>query len=134
MTYFRKSLCLVVLGTFLVVSTVVAQDPVLWQRVHTGEDSVIDLNKSLVEFDVGHILRLEIRTILNTPEELRDTSRTKYLTRLETVEYNLRQKRYRIIHVVLLDSSGKTVQTFDMKAAEWKLLKPGGMMDRLLYG
>ena len=131
---FPKSLCSVVLGTTLLVSTVVAQSPELWKRVHTGEDSVIDLNTSLVEFDVGHILRIEIRTILNTPEELRDSSKTKYLTRLETVEYNLRQQRYRIIHVVLLDSSGKSVQTFDMKSAEWKPLKAGGMMDRLLYG
>lgn len=134
MTILPKSLCSVVLATFLIVSTVVAQDPGVWQRVHTGEDSVIDLNTALVEFDVGHILRIEIRTILNTPEELRDNLRTKYLTRLETVEYNLRQQKYRIIHVVLLDSSGKKVQTFDMKSAEWKPLRPGGMMDRLLYG
>ena len=134
MPVFSKSLCSVVLGTFLVVNTVVAQSPELWKRVHTGEDSVIDLNSSLIEFDVGHILRIEIRTILNTPEELRDKSRTKYLTRLETVEYNLRQPKYRIIHVVLLDSSGRTVQTFDLKSSEWKPLKPGGMMERLIYG
>lgn len=134
MPFFPNFLCSVVLVTFLVVNTGVAHSPELWKRVHTGEDSVIDLNTSRIEFDVGYILRIEIRTILNTSEELRDKSRTKYLTRLETVEYNLRQPKYRIIHVVLLDSSGRTVQTFDMKSAEWRPLKPGGMMERLIYG
>jgi hypothetical protein len=103
-----------------------------WQRVYTGEESVIDVNVSSLTFEVSHILRVKFRTILSKPESLKEKPGTKYKSRLETIEFKLTEKRYRFYDIGLLDSAGKTVQSYEANTSEdWKVLKDGGMMQRL---
>lgn len=105
-----------------------------WKRVYTGEDAVIDLDGSSLLLDAGHILRVRVRTILSKPEALREEPGTKYTNRLETVEFSLSEKRYRFHDIRLLDSAGKTVQSYEPKTPEdWRTLKDRGMMQRLLH-
>lgn len=103
-----------------------------WQRVYTGEESVIDVNVSSPTFDAGHVLRVRFRTTLSKPESLQGKPGTKYKSRLETIGFKLTEKRYRFYDISLLDSTGKTVQLYEANASEdWKALKDGGMMQRL---
>ncbi|MGH9966374.1 MAG: hypothetical protein ACREBG_00865 [Pyrinomonadaceae bacterium] len=103
-----------------------------WQRVYTGEESVIDVNVSGPTFDAGHVLRVKFRTTLSKPESLKEKPGTKYKSRLETIEFKLTDKRYRIHDISFLDSAGKTAQSYEANASEdWKVLKVGGMMQRL---
>lgn len=103
-----------------------------WQRVYTGEESVIDVNVSSATFDAGHVMRVRFRTTLSKSESLKKKPGTKYKSRLETIEFKLTEKRYRFNDISLLDSTGKTVQSYEANASEdWKVLKDGGMMYRL---
>lgn len=105
----------------------------IWQRIYTGEDSVIDVSVSSLRFDAGHILRAKFRTLLSKAEGLKEKPGAKYQSRLETIEFNLAAHRYRFSEITLLDSTGDTVQSYEAKASEdWKVLKAGGMMRRLL--
>lgn len=119
----------VVLTSGLVPSTA-AQDSPVWKRVYTGDGYVIEVNVGSFEFVANGILQGQIRTVHKKEEVLKDGAKSK--TRLETVEYNLRQRVYRSVQVVLLDTSGKPVQTQDLTTAVWKRLRPAGIMDRVL--
>lgn len=102
-----------------------------WQRIYTGEDSVIEVNPLSLRFDEGHILRAEFRTSLAKAESLKGKPETKYQRRLETIEFNLTARTYRFSKIALLDSAGATILSDEGSASEWKPLKPGGMMERL---
>lgn len=104
-----------------------------WQRVYTGEDAVIDFNTSTLQFAEQQVLRIKIRTVLKSPETLRDEPQIKVKTRVETIEFNLVQKVYRLTDVVMFDGSGKAVRTYAVNSTEWKPVSVGGMMDRLYY-
>ena len=105
----------------------------MWQRVYTGEDAAIDFNTSTLEFAEKQILRIKIRTVLKSPETLRDEPQTKVKTRVETIEFNIVRKVYRLTDVVMFDSAGKVVREYAVNAADWKPVNMGGMMDRLYY-
>ncbi len=107
-----------------------AQDTGQWKRVYTGDEYRIEVNVTSFEFDANGNLQGEIRTVLNKEEVLKDGAKSKI--RLEKVEYNLRQRAYRSVQVVLLDSANKPLQKQDLNTAVWKPLKPGGVMDRAL--
>ena len=103
-----------------------------WKRVYTGEGYVIDLNVMSLEFGSDQILKAQIRTVLDKEEPIKDIPGGKSKSRVEQIEYKLRNGNYRITEVVLLDSGGKPLQTQNPNAAVWKPLKSGGMMERIL--
>jgi hypothetical protein len=124
---------------FLFVPLILARTAVsqteagVWQRVYTGEDAVIDFNTSTLQFAEKQVLRIKIRTVLKSPETLRDEPQIKVKTRVETIEFNIVQKVYRLTDVVMFDSSAKVVRTYAVNATDWKRVTSGGMMDRLYY-
>jgi hypothetical protein len=127
-----------------------------WQRVYTGEDSIIEIDISkvtFVEYNVSRKVtfsyktgRVAFRTILSKPEAMNGDPAVKYKTRLETIEFqcnetsNVELKRYpplavgqyRHYETTLLDDKGKVVKTYGRGASqEWKEVKFGSMMDKL---
>ena len=113
-----------------------------WQRVYTGEDSIIEMNVSkvtFVEYDVSRNAtfsyntgRVGFRTIFSKPEVLKEKPGVKYKSRLETIDFNCATNRYRSYETTLLDEKGKVIKTFGWDpSAEWKEAKHGGMMDKL---
>jgi hypothetical protein len=114
----------------LAASGASAQDTGDWKRVYTGDGYRIEVNVTSFEFAANGTLQGEIRTVLNKEELLKDGAKSK--TRLEKVEYRLRQRAYRSVQVVLLDGAGKQLHRQDLDTAIWKPLKPGGVMDRVL--
>lgn len=114
-----------------------------WERVYTGEDSIIEINLSkvtFVEYASGKVTfsynigRVGFRTIFSKPEVLKEKPGVKYKSRLETIEFNCAPNtaRYRLYEATLLDEKGKVIRTFGWDpSAEWKEVKHGGMMDKL---
>ena len=103
-----------------------------WQRVYTGEDSVIEFNSSSPRFAPGNILRADFRTVLSKSESISGQPQLKYKTRLETIDFKLNERRYQFFEIALLDSSGKVIQKrVANESDEWRLLKPGGITEKL---
>lgn len=103
-----------------------------WQRVYTGAESVIEINKSSLKFEPDYILRVQFRTVLSHAETLPGTSETKYKSRLETIDFRLNDGRYRIFETSLLDSNGKELQWYTTnQMREWRVLKAGGVTEKL---
>jgi len=109
-----------------------AQTKDKWQRVYTGEDSVIEINVSSLRFEADHILRVQFRTILSKPETITGNPGAKYKSRLETIDFKLNERRYRPIEIMLLDSNGKQLQSYTLTSEDWRVLKNGGVTERML--
>jgi hypothetical protein len=128
----RTSLILVVLllsGPGLVCAL---QTKDKWQRVYTGDESVIEINSSSLKFEPDFIVRVQFRTTYTHAETLPGTSNTKYKIRLETIDFKLNEARYRISETSLLDSNGKELQSYSTsQMREWRVLKQGGVTERL---
>ena len=116
----------------LPISVLAQQGKDSWQRVYTGEESLIDVDVSSLTFEASRIVRVRFRTIYSKPESLTETPAMKYKSRLETIEFKLTEKRYRFRETSLLDSTGKTIQFYEAPLSEdWKIPKSGGIMEKL---
>ena len=103
-----------------------------WQRVYTGDDSVIELDTTTLRFGPANLLRAKFRTVFSSAETVGGDRGVKYKTRLETTDFRLTDRRYRFVEIGLLDPSGKLIQTKTTDATEeWRVLKPGGITERL---
>jgi len=103
-----------------------------WQRVYTGEDSLIDINVANLRFEPGNILRAGFRTILSKPEKLEGPAGAKFQSRLETIDFKAHERRYRIWETSLLDSKGQILRTYAATSTDdWRIIKVGGVMERL---
>lgn len=103
-----------------------------WQRVYTGDDSVIELNTSTLKFGPANLLRAQFRTVFSSAESIGGDRSVKYKTRLETIDFRLTDRRYRFVEIGLLDPAGKLIQTKTTDASEdWRVVKPGGITERL---
>lgn len=109
-----------------------AQEKARWQRVYTGEDSVIEINVLSLQFEAERVVRATYRTVLSKPESLPEKSGTKYKSRTETVAFSAAGRRYRFEEVRWLDAKDNIVHSYQAAAtADWKVFKNGGIMDRM---
>ncbi|HET7112721.1 MAG TPA: hypothetical protein VFI57_03720 [Pyrinomonadaceae bacterium] len=103
-----------------------------WQRVYTGDGSVIELNTATIRFEPGAVLRAEFRTVFSKPETVGADRAIKCKTRLEKIDFRMTDRRYRFFEISLLDSAGKLIQAKTADGSEdWRVLKPGGITERL---
>jgi hypothetical protein len=103
-----------------------------WQRLYTGEGSIIELNVSRTRFEPSYVMRAEIRTTFSEPQKVSRTSAETYKTRLETIDFKLNDKHYRLFETTILDSSGRMLNSYKTTPVdEWRVIKPNSMMDRL---
>ena len=102
-----------------------------WERVYTGQEYVIEINVSHMKLEPDRVLQAQFRTILSTPESLRGQPEAKYKTRLETIDFKLDERKYRFNEVTLLDPSGKVLQSYPTPTQDWRVLRPGGITERL---
>ena len=109
-----------------------AQTKGKWQRVYTGEESVIDINVSSSALEAGHALRVDFRTILTKPENIAGKQSAKYKSRIETIGFKLNQNRYWLAKITWFDTKGTKLDSYSATAEDWRDLKPGGVMERLL--
>ncbi len=103
-----------------------------WQRVYTGEDSVIEINVLSLQFEAERVVRATYRTVLSKPESLPEKSGTKFKSRIETVAFSAADRRYRFEEVRWLDAKDNIVHSYQATGnTGWRVLKNGGIIDRM---
>jgi len=102
-----------------------------WLRVVTGDDSIIEVDRTSLVIDKNGIVRADFRTTLASREPTGAKSSETYQTRLDNVQFDTKSDRYRITLTALLDASGKTVVSHIANDANgWKAITGTG---RLLF-
>jgi hypothetical protein len=118
------------LFAFLFSSTfVLAQQPPEWYRVYTFDESIIEMNTSKVLLG-GNIGRVTFRWTFDQPESLPGNLQLKYKSRLEVMEFNCSDKRYRLYEVGFLDAGGKTIRSEEMSPPyAWREIRSESVID-----
>ena len=123
---------LVILPVLLLFSSLSlnAQQLAEWYRVYTFDDSVIEMNTSLVTFISEDVARVRFRWTFDQPEALSEEPKSKYKSRLEVMEVNCSLQRYRPYHFTFYDATGNIIRIHDVPG-EWQAIASGSMMAKL---
>lgn len=94
-----------------------------WLRVFTEEESLIDVDRSSLVLEQDQKIRAQFRTTLLRPEPVPGKSGVEYHARVDSIQFSIKDRRYRIAETKLLDTSGKVVLSYSSTAAaDWKPL------------
>ena len=115
-----KSILAVIFLT-VAVQTTLAQQKDEWHRVITGPGFNIDISESSLKLEPNRVISAKFKTTLSTSEKIGGKSDLKYKTRLETIRFDSKERRYSISETALLDPSGKVV--LSSSSNEWKPIK-----------
>jgi len=117
---------------FLILSTALtAQQSSEWSRVYTFDDSIIEMNTAHVTFGGRNIARVRFRWTSDQPETLSGEAQVKYKSRLEVIEFNCSDRRYRPYDIILFDATGKVIRSQEMNPpVEWRAVSDR-MMEKL---
>ncbi|HXQ33299.1 MAG TPA: surface-adhesin E family protein, partial [Anaerolineales bacterium] len=105
-----------------------AQTSPEWKRVHTFDDSFIEMNTSLWTHASKDVKRVRFRWTFTQPQQLSDT--LQYQSKLEVKEINCSEKRTRTYQVTFFNSRGGIVHTED-KLGEWRSASSSGMLQKM---
>lgn len=101
-----------------------------WERVYTFDDSIIEMNSAKVVIG-GNIARVSFRWTFDQPE-MSGQSQVKYKSRLEVIEFDCSDKRFRPYETTLFDLRGKAIQHENVNpSADWRS-SSGVVMERLM--
>ena len=115
---------------FVSTTSLYAQQTEPWARVHTFEDSAVDLNTDLVTLISQDVARVRFRWIFDQPQKMTGEPKLTYQSQLEVMECNCKAKRYRPYHLTFLDSAGNIVQLqTKFTTANWRT--PDGLTTKL---
>jgi hypothetical protein len=119
---YRLSAFITVLLMALFVSKGIAQnDGDQWLRVVTGEQLVIDVDRMSLVLEPNRTVRATFKTILSNPEPVSGRS-VKLKTRVDTLQFNLKDSQYRVAETILSDSSGVTIYHVTNDDQNWRAL------------
>jgi hypothetical protein len=123
----------ILLFAFLLSSTsLAAQQLPEWYRVYTFDESIIEMNTTLVTFGGKDIGRVRLRWTFDQPEALSGEPQVKYKSRLEVMEFNCSQRRYRLYEVTLFDEAGRVIRKEEINPPdEWRTVRFGSVMESL---
>lgn len=102
-----------------------------WSRVYTFDESIIEMNTSLVTFISKDVARVRFRWTFDQPETLSGEPQLKYKSRLEVMEFNCSLQRYRPYHLTYFDSAGNIVHLEENQLGEWSTATSGSMIQKL---
>jgi hypothetical protein len=103
-----------------------------WYRVYTFDDSIIEMNTAQVTFGGKDIGRVRFRWTFDQTEALSGEPQLKYKSRLEVMEFNCSQRRYRLYDLTFYDAAGKVIRSQEMNPpVEWRTVTSGGVMEKL---
>lgn len=118
--------------TFLFsLSSLLAQQLPVWDRVYTFDDSIIEMNTSDLIIG-GNIARATFRWTFDQPEILSGHPQQTYKSRHEVFEFNCIDKRYRPYEITFVDAAGKLTRTeVGNPPPKWFAIIPGSMIEKL---
>lgn len=107
-----------------------AQPQPEWQRVYTFDDSIIEMNTSLLTPITRDVIRVRYRWIFNELQQLSGTPPRQYQSKLEVKELNCSENRARSYHITFLDTVGNIVH-IDDAPGEWRRVPAGSMLQKM---
>ncbi|MCM3869179.1 MAG: hypothetical protein ND895_00600 [Pyrinomonadaceae bacterium] len=118
---------------FVLASTsLAAQQLPEWYRVYTFDESIIEMNTSQVTLVGKDIGRVRFRWVFDQPETLGGEHPVKYQSKLEVIEFDCSDRRYRLHHVSLFDSAGEAIRhELVNPPVEWRTVSSGSVMGKL---
>lgn len=125
-------LAFVIVVFVMSVLTSLAQDDAdEWLRVFTEDGSIIDINRLSLVLEHNQVIRAQFRTKFSKPQPIPGKSSIKYQTRLDSIQFSIKDRRYRISESNFLDASGKVALSFSSSGTNgWKPIA-GRAADRL---
>ena len=112
-------------------TSLMAQHLPEWYRVYTFDESMIEMNTSLVTFISKDVTRVRFRWTFDQPERLSGEPQSKYKSQLEVMELNCSLQRYRPYHLTYFDSAGNVVHVEENQLGEWSTVTSGSMIQKL---
>jgi len=112
-------------------TSLTAQQLPEWYRVYTFDESIIEMNTSLVTFISKDVTRVRFRWTFDHPQALRGEPQLKYKSRLEVMEFNCSLQQYRPYHLTFFDSAGNMVPLDENLPGEWRTVTSGSMIEKL---
>jgi hypothetical protein len=112
-------------------TSLTAQQLPEWYRVYTFDESIIEMNTSLVTFIGKDVTRVRFRWTFDRPQALRGEPKLKYKSRLEVMEFNCSLQRYRPYHLTFFDSAGNMVPLDENQPGEWRTVTSGSVIEKL---
>ena len=82
-----------------------------WVRVITDEDSTIEVNRFSLLLEPDQIIRADFRTTFTNPVLLLGEPGRSYHTRLDSIQFRLYDKRYRIRETKFVDNDGRVLSS-----------------------
>jgi hypothetical protein len=128
----RMRTILAALAIFVSPIFLAAQPASPWQRVYTLDESVIDIDTAQVNLLFPNRGRVSFRWNFTQAEALSAGSRIKYKSRLEVIEFDCLDRRYRPYQATLFDAAGKVISFQEMNPpGRWNSIAFGTMMEKL---
>lgn len=125
----------VIFLTFVILlssTSLFSQQLPTWYRVYTFDESIVEMNTSKVTFGGKDIARVRFRWTFDRPEALSGEPQLRFKSRLEVIEFNCSDKRFRPYEITLFNSAGKIVRREEMNPpGEWHTVTSGSMMEKL---
>jgi len=116
------------LALLLSLVSATAQTPSEWERVHTFDDSFIEINTLLRTHISKDVWRMRFRWTFVQPQQLSNT--LQYQSKLEVKEFNCLEDRARTYHVTFFNSQGDIVHIDDVPG-EWRTASASGMLQKM---
>lgn len=101
-----------------------------WTRVYTFDESVIDMNTSVITRITTDVTRVRFRWTFAQSQSFNDTTSLKYQSQLEVMELNCSKETYRPYHLTFLSAAGEILRVED-SPGEWQSIAPGSMTEKL---
>lgn len=117
-------IALAVLFLLFYVPAAVAQKDADWLRTVTQEGFVIDVDRTSLVLGQDRVIGARFRTTLLREEPVPEKPTVMYLTRLDTIQFNLKAGQYRMFKSTLLDASARVVTSLTSDGADsWKPMR-----------
>ncbi len=114
-------LALVTVALAILIPTSLGQnDADQWLRVFTNEESIIDVNRTSLVLEQNQVITAQFRTKLLVSEAVPGKKGIQFQTRLDSIQFSIKDRRYRISESNLLDASDKVVSSYS--SSGWKPL------------
>lgn len=94
-----------------------------WLRVFTDEESLIDVDRTSLVLEQNRVISAQFRTKFLKPETVPGKPEIKYQTRVDFIQFSLKDRRYRISKSNFLDALGNVVLSYSSSGTNrWKPL------------
>jgi hypothetical protein len=82
-----------------------------WLRVITGEESIIEVDRTSLTLEPKAIIQARFRTTVTTPEQVPGKAELHFRSRIDEIQFDLDNNRYRIAETIFLNANTEKIYT-----------------------